>query len=169
MVLLGLLGFHLASDRTRTRDQFRRPRLRFLARSSRGSRPPASAPHFPPACALGSSAVAERSDLEVGGSCGDASALLAAEDDMRGAVAAERDICGAVSTQTQKIHGGMKTRLIFFSGGFMYNEQLFQGRNITSVLQQYILVQEQTQQYIRVVPGTSSTYCMYDVASSWYV
>ena len=91
-------NFSSSSLQTRFHSEsLRGSRGRFLARSSRGSRPSASAPHFPPARTLGSSAAVERSDLEVGGSCGDASALLAAEDDMRGAVAAERDFCGAES------------------------------------------------------------------------
>ena len=51
-------------------ESVRRPRDRFLVRSSRGSRSSASAPLIPGARTLGSRA-AERVDLELGGSCGD--------------------------------------------------------------------------------------------------
>lgn len=72
------------------------PRDRFLARSSRGSCSSAFAPLV--ARTLGSRATADVVDPELGGSWGDASVLLAAEDDTCGAVAAEEDVCSAVST-----------------------------------------------------------------------
>ena len=52
-------------------ESVRRPRDRFLARSSRGSRSSASTPSISRTRTLGSRAAAERVDLELGGSCGD--------------------------------------------------------------------------------------------------
>ena len=77
-----------------------------LARSRRGSRPPASAGLIPVRTVSGSRADAERVDPELGGSCGDASVLLAVLEKifvvllLRGDVsvliaAAEIFICGA--------------------------------------------------------------------------
>ena len=61
----------LSSLQTEFRSEsVRRPRDRFLARSSRGLRSSASAPPIPRARTLGSRAAAERVDLELGGSCG---------------------------------------------------------------------------------------------------
>ena len=55
-------------------ESVRRPRDRFHARSSPGSRSSASAPPIPRTRTLGSRAAVERVDLELGGSCGDGEA-----------------------------------------------------------------------------------------------
>ena len=56
------------------------PRPSFLARFRRRSSPPASAGPIPVRTLSGSRADAERVDPELGGSCGDASVLFAAEE-----------------------------------------------------------------------------------------
>ena len=66
----------MSSLQTGFRSEYvRRPRYRFLARSSRGSRSSASASPIPSAQTLGSRAATERVDLELGESCGDGKTL----------------------------------------------------------------------------------------------
>ena len=66
------------------------PRPSFLPRSRCGSRSPASAGPIPVRTLSRSCADAERVDPELGGSCGDASVLLAAGEDICGVVAPRR-------------------------------------------------------------------------------
>ena len=66
------------------------PRPSFLARSRRGSRSPASAGPIPARTLSGSCADALRVGPELAGSCGDASVLLVAGEDICGAVVAPR-------------------------------------------------------------------------------
>ena len=72
------------------------PSNSFLARSPRGSRSPASAGPIPARTLSGPCADAVHVDPELGGSCGGASVLLVAGEDLCGAIVARRRCLGPI-------------------------------------------------------------------------